>query len=79
MELTLTYSCQLHLTKVLILKNLEQQSALWFIAGTKHGYHTISLGLYMNEVIKRADPKGRPIWVVFDEDIAQKFGNQHYK
>ena len=59
--------------------NFEKQSALWFIAGTKHGYHTISLGLYMNEVIKRADPKGRPIWVVFDEDIAQKFGNQHYK
>ena len=34
----------------------------------------VSFGLYVNELVKRADPKGRPLWVIFDEDIAQEFG-----
>ena len=32
----------------------------------------------MNEVIKRVDPKGRPLWVIFDEDIAKEFGKLIY-
>ena len=35
-----------------------------------------TFGMYVNEVVKRADPKGRPLWVIFDEDIAKKFGNK---
>ena len=34
-----------------------------------------TFGLLVNEFVKRADPKGRPLWVIFDEDIAQEFGN----
>ena len=33
----------------------------------------ITFGMYVNEVVKRADPK-RSLWVIFDEDIAKKFG-----
>ena len=47
---------------------------VFFCTGTKHGYHMVSFGLYVNEIVKRADPKGRPLWVIFDEDIAQEFG-----
>ena len=49
-------------------------SVFYSIKGTKHGYHMISFGPYVNELVKRADPKGRPVWVIFDEDIAKPFG-----
>ena len=44
------------------------------VKGTKHGYHMKTIGLLVNELVKRADPKGRPLWVIFQEDIAQEFG-----
>ena len=47
---------------------------MFLATGTKHGYHMVSFGLYVNEIVKRADPKGRPVWVIFEEDIAREFG-----
>ena len=37
-------------------------------------YHPVTFIMYVNEVVKRADPKARSLWVIFDEDIAQECG-----
>ena len=33
-----------------------------------------TFGLLVNELVKRTDPKGRPLWVIFEEDIAKEYG-----
>lgn len=52
---------------------LADQRPLW-TAGARHGYHTLTLGWYQNELIRRTDPKRRTIGQFFDEEIAQPLG-----
>ncbi|TWT76740.1 beta-lactamase/D-alanine carboxypeptidase [Planctomycetes bacterium CA13] len=46
--------------------------------GTRHGYHTLTLGWYQNELIRRVDPQGRSLGVFFQEEIARPLGVEFY-
>ena len=48
---------------------LARQTPAW-PPGTRHGYHTLTLGLYMQELIRRVDPQGRTLGQVFQDEIA---------
>ena len=38
--------------------------------GTRHGYHTITIGLYMQELIRRVDPARRTLGRFFHDEVA---------
>lgn len=42
--------------------------------GTRHGYHTVSLGLYQSELLRRVDPKHRTLGAFFQDEIANALG-----
>ncbi|CAG5128671.1 unnamed protein product [Candidula unifasciata] len=52
---------------------LARQRPFW-TPDTAHGYHPITLGLYLNEIVKRVDKKGRNLSQYYQEEIAQPFG-----
>ena len=52
---------------------LARQRPAW-PPGTRHGYHTMSIGLYMQEIIRRVDPKHRTLGRFFQEEIATPLG-----
>jgi CubicO group peptidase (beta-lactamase class C family) len=54
-----------------------KQKPLWK-PGTKHGYHTLTLGWYQNELIRRVDPAGRSLGQFFHEEIAKPLGIEFY-
>jgi CubicO group peptidase (beta-lactamase class C family) len=56
---------------------LAAQVPAW-TPGTKHGYHTFSLGFYEGELIRRVDPAGRSLGQFFAEEIAQPLGLDFY-
>lgn len=48
---------------------LARQRPAW-PPGTRHGYHTITLGLFMQELIRRVDPAHRSLGHFFRDEIA---------
>lgn len=56
---------------------LARQTPAW-TPGKRHGYHTMSLGLYMQELIRRVDPEHRTLGRFFQEEIAQPLGLEFY-
>ena len=52
---------------------VARQKSLWK-PGTRHGYHTLSLGWYQSELIRRLDPKGRSLGEFFRQEIADPLG-----
>jgi CubicO group peptidase (beta-lactamase class C family) len=56
---------------------LARQRPAW-PPGTRHGYHTMSLGLYMQELIRRVDPAHRTLGRFFHEEIAVPLGLEFY-
>src|SRR5215210_123365 len=52
---------------------IARQKPLWR-PGTRHGYHGVSLGWYMGELMRRVDPDGRTLGRVFREDVAAPLG-----
>ncbi len=48
---------------------IASQRPVWE-PGTRHGYHGVSLGWYMGELIRRVDPADRTLGRVFAEEIA---------
>jgi CubicO group peptidase (beta-lactamase class C family) len=46
--------------------------------GTRHGYHAMTIGLYMQEIIRRVDPAHRSLGRFFREEIAQRLGIDFY-
>jgi CubicO group peptidase (beta-lactamase class C family) len=56
---------------------LSRQPALW-VPGTRHGYHTLTLGWYQNELIRRTDPQGRSLGAFFQDEIAVPLGVEFY-
>ncbi|MEM6348763.1 MAG: serine hydrolase domain-containing protein [Bacteroidota bacterium] len=56
---------------------IAAQKPLWE-AGTRHGYHGISLGWYESELIRRVDPKQRRIGAFFADEIAAKLDLEFY-
>ncbi len=43
--------------------------------GSTHGYHGMTFGLYVSQLLRRADPKHRTLGQFFKEEIAQAFGD----
>ncbi|WP_168215740.1 serine hydrolase domain-containing protein [Roseimaritima ulvae] len=56
---------------------LAEQAPHWE-PGTRHGYHTLTLGWYQNELIRRTDPAGRSLGVFFQQEIAEPLGIEFY-
>ena len=56
---------------------LARQQPAW-PPGTRHGYHTMTLGLYMQELIRRADPAHRTLGRFFHDEIAVPLGLEFY-
>jgi CubicO group peptidase (beta-lactamase class C family) len=48
---------------------LARQKPAWE-PGTRHGYHAMTVGLYMQELIRHADPDHRTLGRFFQEEIA---------
>ncbi len=61
----------------LIAKILAKQKPLWQ-PGTKHGYHTLTLGWYQSELIRRIDPRHRSLGAFFQDEIATPLGVEFY-
>jgi CubicO group peptidase (beta-lactamase class C family) len=56
---------------------LARQKPAW-PPGTRHGYHTMTIGLYMQELIRRVDPEHRTLGRFFHEEIARPLGLEFY-
>jgi CubicO group peptidase (beta-lactamase class C family) len=56
---------------------LARQKPAW-PPGTRHGYHTMSLGLYMQELIRHVDPAQRTLGRFFHDEIAVPLGLDLY-
>jgi CubicO group peptidase (beta-lactamase class C family) len=52
---------------------LARQKPAWQ-PGTRHGYHTLTLGWYQLELLRRVDRQGRTIGQFFQEEIADPLG-----
>jgi CubicO group peptidase (beta-lactamase class C family) len=48
---------------------LARQKPAW-PPGTRHGYHTMTIGLYMQEILRRVDPAGCSLGRFFRDEIA---------
>jgi CubicO group peptidase (beta-lactamase class C family) len=56
---------------------LARQKPAWH-PGTRHGYHAMTVGLYMQELIRHADPAHRTLGRFFQEEIAEPLGIEFY-
>ncbi|HEU5260222.1 MAG TPA: serine hydrolase [Gemmatimonadales bacterium] len=56
---------------------LARQTPAW-PPGTRHGYHTLSIGLYMQELIRRVDPAHRTLGRFFHDEIAVPLDLEFY-
>ena len=56
---------------------LARQQPAW-PPGTRHGYHTMTLGLYMQELIRRVDPEHRSLGRFFHDEIAVPMNLEFY-
>ena len=52
---------------------LARQKPAW-PPGTRHGYHAISIGLYMQEIFRRVEPKHRTLGRFLREEITSQLG-----
>ncbi|XP_014668589.1 PREDICTED: beta-lactamase domain-containing protein 2-like [Priapulus caudatus] len=51
---------------------LEDQSPLW-LPGTAHGYHILTHGMLIDQLLRRVDPKKRTVGQFFKDEVAEKF------
>ncbi|XP_060567845.1 beta-lactamase domain-containing protein 2-like isoform X2 [Ruditapes philippinarum] len=58
-------------------KKLAAQKPFW-TPGEKHGYHPLTFGLYLDQIVRHADPKQRSLSDYFKEEIAQPFDIELY-
>jgi CubicO group peptidase (beta-lactamase class C family) len=56
---------------------LARQKPAWR-PGTRHGYHAMTVGLYMQELIRHADPDHRTLGRFFQEEIAEPLQIEFY-
>jgi len=56
---------------------LARQTPAW-PAGTRHGYHAMTIGLYAQEIFRRVDPRHRTLGRFFQEEIAGPLGLDFY-
>jgi CubicO group peptidase (beta-lactamase class C family) len=60
-----------------VARVLARQKPVW-TPGTRHGYHAATIGLYMQELIRRVDPAHRTLGRFFHEEIAAPLGLDFY-
>lgn len=60
-----------------VARMLARQRPAW-TPGTRHGYHTMTLGMYMQEIIRHVDPAKRTLGRFFHEEIALPLGLEFY-
>ena len=60
-----------------VARVLARQKPAW-PPGTRHGYHAMTIGLYMQELIRRVDPAHRTLGRFFHEEIAAPLGLEFY-
>jgi len=60
-----------------VARLLARQRPAW-PPGTRHGYHGMTLGLYMQELIRHVDPAHRTLGRFFHEEIARPLGLDFY-
>jgi CubicO group peptidase (beta-lactamase class C family) len=60
-----------------VARLLARQVPAW-PPGTRHGYHTMTLGLYMQELVRRVDPAHRTLGCFFHEEIAAPLGLEFF-
>lgn len=60
-----------------IAKIIENSHPLWK-PGTQSGYHGITYGWLIDQIIRRVDLKKRSVGVFFQEEIAQKHGKSSH-
>ena len=56
---------------------LARQKPIWK-PGTRYGYHASTLGLYMNELIRRVDPQHRSLGQFFQDEIVRPLDLEFY-
>lgn len=56
-----------------VARVLARQKPAW-PPGTRHGYHAMTIGLYMQELVRRIDPEHRTLGRYFREEIARPLG-----
>jgi CubicO group peptidase (beta-lactamase class C family) len=56
---------------------LARQTPAWE-PGTRHGYHAMTIGLYMQELIRHVDPAHRTLGRFFHEEIARPLQLEFY-
>lgn len=61
----------------LVARVLARQRPAW-PPGTRHGYHAMTIGLYMQELIRHVDPQRRTLGRFFHEEIASPLGVDFY-
>jgi len=57
---------------------LARQEPRWRAASGEHGYHALSRGFYVSELIKQVDEKKRSINAYFNEEIATPLGGTDF-
>ncbi|WP_242343520.1 serine hydrolase domain-containing protein [Anaeromyxobacter terrae] len=60
-----------------VARVLARQKPAW-APGTRHGYHAMTIGLYMQELARRVDPAHRTLGRFFREEIAAPLGLDFY-
>jgi CubicO group peptidase (beta-lactamase class C family) len=60
-----------------VARVLARQRPAWE-PGTRHGYHAMTIGLYMQELIRHVDPAHRTLGRFFHDEIAQPLGVEFY-
>jgi CubicO group peptidase (beta-lactamase class C family) len=56
---------------------LARQSPAWQ-PGSRHGYHTLTLGWYQSELIRRVDPQKRSLGKFFLDEVAKTLDSDFY-
>ena len=60
-----------------VARLLARQKPAW-PPGARHGYHAMTIGLYMQEILRRVDPAHRTLGSFFQEEIARPLGLDFY-
>lgn len=60
-----------------VARLLARQKPAW-PPGTRHGYHTMTIGLYAQELLRRVDPAHRSLGRFFHDEIAEPLGLEFY-
>ncbi|KAF8382369.1 lact-1 [Pristionchus pacificus] len=51
-----------------LAKYFEESTPIWE-PGSASGYHALTIGLLVDQIVRRIDAKGRGVWAVLDDDL----------